>query len=365
MDHAASPAAPNRADAPLDFSSDNAAGASPAVLDALVACASGRAPAYGADPWTASVERRLAELFEHEVAVSIVPTGTAANSLALATLTPPWGSVLCHPDSHINNDECGAPAFFAGGAKLVTVAGPDARIDPARLAAAARAKRGDVHTTQPSAVSITQATEVGSVYTLDEIGAIGEICRAESLSLHMDGARFANALVALGCTPAEMTWRAGVDALSFGATKNGVPGAEAVVLFDTRRAAELAFRRKRAGHLSSKMRFLSAPLDAYLADALWLRNARHANAMAKRLADGLQALPGVALVGGNAANILFCRLPQALTAGLLAAGVRFYHDRWAPGVVRFVTSFATTEDEVDRLLALARGLNPADQAPAA
>ncbi|ATF88047.1 threonine aldolase family protein [Burkholderia gladioli] len=349
MEHAPTPDQPT-----LNFSSDNTAGAAPAVLDALVACAAGHAAPYGADPWTARVEQRLAELFEHEVAVFIVSTGTAANSLALAALTPPWGSVLCHPGSHINNDECGAPAFYADGAKLITVDGPAAKLDPARLRAAARAKLGDVHTTQPSAVSITQATEVGSVYTLDEIGTIGEICREANLPLHMDGARFANALVSLGCSPAEMTWRAGVDVLSFGATKNGVPGSEAVVLFDPRRAGELAFRRKRAGQLASKMRFLSAPLDAYLADDLWLRNARHANAMAQRLAAGLARVPGVSMTGATEANILFCRLPQPVIAGLLAAGVRFYHDRWEPGVVRFVTSFATTEAEVDRLLDIAR-----------
>ncbi|KAF1029360.1 MAG: Low specificity L-threonine aldolase [Burkholderia plantarii] len=342
--------------AELYFTSDNVAGACAAVLDALVACAAGPAAPYGADPWTASVERRLAALFEHEVAVFVVPTGTAANALALAALTPPWGSVLCHPGSHVNNDECGAPAFYADGIKLVTVDGPDAKLDPVRLRAAAWAKRGDVHTTQPSAVSLTQATETGGVYTLAEIGAIAEVCREAGLPLHMDGARFANALVSLGCSPAELTWRAGVDALSFGATKNGVPGAEAIVLFDTRRAAELAFRRKRAGLLASKMRFQAAQLDAYLADDLWLRNARHANAMAQRLAGGLRALPGVAIAGSVDANILFCTLPQPVITGLLAGGVHFYHDRWAPGVVRFVTSFATTLDEVDRLVSLASAL---------
>lgn len=354
MEHASTPDQPV-----LDFSSDNVAGAAPAVLDALVACAAGRAAPYGNDPWTARVEQRLAEVFEHEVAVFIVGTGTAANALALAALTPPWGSVLCHPGSHINNDECGAPAFYADGAKLIAVDGPAGKLDPDALRAAAHAKRGDVHTTQPSAVSITQATEIGSVYTLDEIGAIGDICRAASLPLHMDGARFANALASLGASPADMTWRAGVDVLSFGATKNGVPGSDAVVLFDPRRAQELAFRRKRAGHLSSKMRFLSAPLDAYLTDDLWLRNARHANAMAQRLAAGLAGVRGVTMTGGADANILFCHLPQPVIDALLAAGVRFYHDRWAPGVVRFVTSFATTEQEVDRLIGLARAVEPA------
>ncbi|MDQ7988362.1 MAG: low specificity L-threonine aldolase [Candidatus Dactylopiibacterium sp.] len=338
------------------FSSDNIAGASPAVAEAILAASRGAASPYGNDAATARVEARLSEIFEREASVFLVPTGTAANALSLATITPPWGSVLCHPASHIHNDECGAPEFFMHGARLLTVEGEHARISLDALAQRAGAKRGDVHSSQPASVSITQATELGTLYPLADIQRIGALCQARGLRLHMDGARFANALVALGCSPAEMTWKAGVDVLSFGATKNGVLGAEAIVLFDRTLTQELAFRRKRAGHLFSKMRLLAAQMEAYLADDLWLANARNANAMARRLASGLAALPGVQMLGEVEANILFCRLPQEVIAGLLAAGYVFYHDRWAPGVVRLVTSFANTPLDIDAFIATATPL---------
>jgi threonine aldolase len=336
------------------FTSDNIAGASPEIVEAIVASSTGQSSPYGADEITARVERRLAAIFERDVAVFLVPTGTAANALCLSTMTPPWGNVYCHPASHINNDECGAPEFYTHGAKLVTLDGPAAKLDADALRAAARVKVGDVHSTQPACASITQATEVGSVYTLDEIAAIGEVCKAASIKLHMDGSRFANALVSLGCTPAEMTWKAGVDALSLGATKNGVLAAEAIVLFDTTLAAEMGYRRKRAGHLFSKMRFLSAQMDAYLSDDLWLRNARHANDMARRLTQGLATVPGVEVMGETQANIIFCRLPKPVSEALVLAGFQFYRDRWGPDVVRFVTSFCTAPDAVDSLIAHAR-----------
>lgn len=348
MNHEQNPSAGSPA---LSFKSDNIAGASPEVMQALMECVAGQANPYGGDDLTARVERKLAELFECELSVFLVPTGTAANALCLATMTPPWGNVYCHPGSHINNDECGAPEFYTGGAKLVAVDGPSAKIDVAALRALTRARAGDVHSTQPASVSITQATEVGSVYSLDEIGAIGEVCKASSVRLHMDGSRFANALVTLGCSPADMTWKAGVDALSLGATKNGVPAAEAIVLFDASLSKEMAFRRKRAGHLFSKMRFLSAQIGAYLSDDLWLRNARQANAMARQMVDGFGQIDGVEVFGAPEANIIFCRLPVAMIAGLHDEGFGFYHDRWGPGVVRFVTSFETTRADVDHLLA--------------
>jgi threonine aldolase len=334
----------------LGFSSDNIAGASPEVAQALVKHSSGQAGPYGTDELTAQVKRKFCEIFERDVEVFLVPTGTAANALCLSAMTPPWGNIYCHPASHINNDECGAPEFFSNGAKLMTVDGPAAKLDIVRLRERTREKVGDVHTTQPACVSITQATEVGSIYTLDEIAAIGDVCKSSSLGLHMDGSRFANALVSLGCSPAEMTWKAGVDALSFGATKNGVLAAEAIVLFNTSLATEMSYRRKRAGHLSSKMRFLSAQIDAYLTDDLWLRNARKANAAAQRLAQGLDGLGGVEVLGSTEANILFCRLDSTMIDALLKAGFGFYHDRWGPNVVRFVTSFATTAEDVDHLL---------------
>lgn len=334
----------------LGFTSDNIAGASPEVIAAIAACGSGQAQPYGADDTTRRVEEKLSALFEKELSVFLVPTGSAANALCLSVLTPTWGHVFCHPDSHINNDECGAPEFFSNGAKLVTIDGDLAKIDPALLAQQARRKVGDVHSTQPASVSITQATEVGSVYSVAEISAIGQVCRDAGLRLHMDGSRFANALVSLGCSPAEMTWKAGVEALSFGATKNGVLAAEAIILFDRDLATQMGYRRKRGGHLFSKMRLLSAQIEAYLDDDLWLNNARQANAMTKRLEAGLGAINGITLQGVAQANILFCQLPQPVIDGLLAQGFRFYHDRWGQGVVRLVTSFATTAADVDHFI---------------
>lgn len=348
-DNSSSPQAPG-------FGSDNVAGVSPAILAALTAVNAGPMPSYGADAVSARVAERLSVLFEREVSVLLVSTGTAANALALSVLTPPWGAVLCHAESHVENDECGAPEFFTGGAKLVHVPGAAAKIDPDALAQAARRNAGDVHCVQPACVSITQATELGTLYSVAETAALGAVCREAGLPLHMDGSRFANAVAALGARPAEMTWKAGVDILSFGATKNGAMGVEAIVLFDSTRAGELAFRRKRGGHLSSKMRFLAAQMDAYLADDLWLANARQANAMAARLDAGLRTVPGVAMQGSAEANMLFVRLPQPMIDGLLAQGFRFYTDRWGAGVVRLVTSFATTEQDVDRLLEAARAL---------
>ncbi|WP_413760247.1 threonine aldolase family protein [Streptomyces sp. MMBL 11-3] len=336
------------------FSSDNAAGASPEIVEAVVRAAAGQAPPYGSDDVTAGVRRRLGEIFERDVDVLIVSTGSAANALGLAALTPPWGSVLCHRDSHINNDECGAPEFYTAGAKLVALGGDDARIDPDELRAAVRHKAGDVHSVEPSVVSVTQATETGAVYTAEELRALGSTVKEAGLRLHMDGARFAGAVAALDATPADLTWRAGVDLLSFGATKNGTMTAEAIVVFDRSLTAELSFRAKRAGQLASKMRFHAAQLEAYLTDGLWLRNAAHANAMAARLQEGLKAVPGVDLLGSAEANILFCRLPQQVTEGLLADGYVFYHDRWEPGVVRFVASFATTAQDIDGLLEAVR-----------
>jgi threonine aldolase len=332
------------------FISDNIAGASPEIAQAVVAAAAGYAPSYGDDPFTGSVRHRLSEIFERDVEVFPVSTGTAANCLSLATLTPPWGSVLCHPSSHIDVDECGAPEFFTGGAKLVPVPGDDSKIDPDALRDAVRRRAGDVHSVQPSVVSISQATERGSVYTLDEIRRLAGIAKDAGLRVHMDGARFANALDHLGVTPAEMTWKAGVDVLSFGATKNGAMTADAIVSFDPALATEIAFRAKRAGQLASKMRFHTAQLDAYLTDGLWLHNAHQANTMAARLGDGLKAVPGTELLSSPQANILFCRLPQQTTEGLLTEGYTFHHDRWAPGIVRLVTSFSHTPEDIDQFL---------------
>src|SRR6201997_1578716 len=340
------------------FTSDNTAGGAPEIIAAFAAAASGQAPPYGTDSWTLSARRRFSEIFECDVDVLPVSTGSAANALSLAALTPPWGSVLCHRDSHINNDECGAPEFFTGGAKLVALGGDNAKIDSDELQAAVRRKVGDVHSVQPSVLSLTQATETGAVYTPAEIRHLACIAKQAGLRVHMDGARLAHAVAALGCPPAELTWRAGVDVLSFGAIKNGSITADAIVVFERSLTTELSFRVKRAGQLAAKMRFAAAQLDAYLADDLWLRNAWHANAMTARLEVALKSIPGTHLAGTQA-NILFCRLPQQVIDGLLDQGYGFYHGRWGPGVVRFVTSFATTTHDVDELVHAVRRLTAA------
>jgi threonine aldolase len=341
------------------YLSDNAAGASPEILDAVAAAAGGLAAPYGHDALSTAVTGRLAAVFEHAVDVFPVNTGSAANGLALAALTPPWGGILGHPDAHITTDEAGAPEFFTGGAKILHVGGPHAKIDPGRLRAAVARRRGDVHSVQPAVLSLTQATEAGGVYTLAELRELSAVARDAGLRVHMDGARFANALVALGATPAEMTWRLGVDVLSFGATKNGAMTADALVCFDPGLATELAYRHKRGGQLTSKMRFQTAQLAAYLGDDLWLRNARQANGMARRLRDGLREVAAVDVLGDPAANILFCRFPTSLSRALHERGFAFHDDRWEPGTVRLVTTFAHGAGDIDALLAAVRELAPA------
>jgi len=342
----------------MNFSSDNVTGAAPEIMAALAEAGEGATSPYGADPWTDRLSVRLCEVFETDVEVFPVVTGTAANALALWQLVPPFGAVFCHEESHITTDECGAPEMFTGGAKLVNIPGAGGKVRADVLDAAIR-RTGFrmVHRVRPAAVSITQATECGTVYSLDDLAALGEVCRRHGLPLHMDGARVANALAALGCSPADMTWRAGVDVLCLGATKNGAWAAEAIVFLRSGLSADFAERRKRAGHLLSKGRFISAQLLAYLDDDLWLRNAAHANAMARRLGEGLAALPGVSLPSPVEANMAFPVLPDALRDGLRGAGFQFYD--WpseTPGMVRLVTSFQTRAEDVDALLAAARAL---------
>jgi len=339
----------------VNFLSDNTAPVAPAILKAIVQANEGIAAAYGDDDWTRSVEHRLAEIFEREVAVFLVPTGTAANALALAQVTPPWGAVLCHADAHIVTDECGAPEFFGGGLKLVELPGEDGKITAEILRSVLSDRFGhSPHQMIPSAISITEATEVGTVYRQNEIAALSEVAHERSLAVHMDGARFANALVRLNTTPAQITWQSGVDVLSFGMTKGGALAAEAVVFFDPIRAAFMAERRKRAGHLVSKHRFLAAQAAAMLADERWLTLARHANLMADRLSAKLAAV-GLAPVWPVEANLVFVALPRALDARLRAAGARYYERpntglKLGPDEIlaRLVTSFATREDEIDR-----------------
>lgn len=337
---------------PINLASDNVAGAAPEILAAIASAAEGRARSYGGDEITARLQDRLSELFERRVAAFPVPTGTAANALALATFTPPWGAVLCHREAHVAVDECGAPEFYTHGAKLLPVDGAHGKLTPQTLAAAVPEWRGDVHRSQPAMLSLSQATESGTVYSPAEVGALAEAARGHGLAVHMDGSRFANALAAQGCSPAELTWKAGVDVLSFGGTKNGCVMAEAVVFFDPDKAADFAFRRKRAGHLLSKMRFVSAQLEAYLADGLWLRLARNANARARQLAEGLQALPGVTLEHPVEANEVFVRLPAALAEGLKRQGVLAAH--WEGEIWRFVGAFDTDAATIETVLERAR-----------
>ena len=340
----------------MDFRSDNVAGASPEIIAALAAANTGTASPYGADETTARLERRFENLFEHEVAVFPVATGTAANALALAALTPPWGVVYCHEEAHVEIDECGAPKFFAGGAKLITVPGDHTKISPDAVAARLTV-RGFVHHAQAAAISVSQATEAGTLYRPDELAALGSFARAHGLALHVDGARFANAVAALGCAPADITWRAGVDALSFGATKNGALAAEAVIFFEPEKAREFGYRRKRGGHLLSKMRFLSAQLDAYLENGLWLANARHANRMAARLGAGLAQLNGARLRHPVEANEIFVELPERVIRALGESGFRFHRRRGADAnCLRLVASFATRAEDVDAFIAASSAL---------
>jgi threonine aldolase len=338
-----------------DFSSDNIAAAAPEILAALAEANQGTAHSYGDDDVTRRLHRIVKETFSCELAIYPVATGTAANALALAAMAPPHGGIYCHETAHVQKDECGAPEFYSGGAKLIGLAGPAGKISVAPIAAAvAEARERGIHQVKPAAVSLSQATEWGTVYTPDEVKAVADFAHANGLAVHTDGARFANALAHLGCTPAQMSWRAGVDVLSFGATKNGAIAAEAVVFFNLELAAEFDYRRKRAGQLLSKMRFFSAQLVAYLTDGLWLRHAAQANAMAARLAAGLAAIPGVRLTQPVQANELFPALPEAAIAALLAEGFGFY--RWpSPDgegrVIRLVTAWNTREADIDHLLA--------------
>ncbi len=349
----------------MNFSSDNVSGASPQVLRALVDSNAGAAAPYGMDPWTADAARRLSEVFECEVAAFLVATGTGSNALALAALAPPGTAILCHEEAHVIEDECGAPEFFTGGGKLVGIPGPAGKVTPDGFAAAlGRYPRGVVRQVQPATLSLSQATEAGTLYTVGEIGALCEAAHAAGLAVHMDGARFANAVAALGASPAEITWRAGVDVLSFGATKNGAVACEAVVFFDAARAGDFLFRRKRGGHTVSKGRFLGAQMAGFLEGGHWLDLARRANARAARLAAGLAALPGVRLPWPTEANEVFPIVPAAMDEALRAAGARYYP--WttrslganaAPSegerMLRLICAFDTEEETVDAFVAVA------------
>jgi len=328
----------------MRFFSDNAAAAHPKVIEAI-AEANRLDTAYDGDAWSRRLDGAFSDLFGTEVRALWVTTGTAANCLALAALCPPYGAILCHRDAHIENDEAGAPGFYTGGAKLILLDGEGAKIAPGTVAAACDRIRKDVHQVQPSAISITNATEYGLAYSAAEVAALGEFARQRGLGFHMDGARLANALATTGEDLADVTWRAGVDALSFGFVKNGGLSAEALILFKTELADEIAVRRKRAGHLLSKGRFLAAQILAMLDGDLWRDNARAANAVAQTLA---QAAPE-RLVYPVEANEIFLKVSADEAAGLRSQGFDFYD--WAAGEIRLVTSWDQQGEAVDRLAA--------------
>lgn len=342
----------------MNFASDNLAGALPEVMDAVAAAGKGALGAYGNDDLTRRMEKRVSEVFERDCAVFLVGTGSAANALSLSMLSPPIGRIFVHPSAHAQTDECNAPEFFTGGAKLHPVDGKHGKIAPSDLDAAVKGIGKDPHWAPPTAISVTQVTEAGTVYSVEELGALGEVAKRHKLGFHLDGARFGNALASCNASPAAMSWKAGVDILSFGGTKNGCLALEAVILFDKARADEMAYRRMRGGHLFSKMRFFSVQMLAYLEGDLWLRTARRSNGMAKRLGEGLAAIAGVDLLHPVDANEIFLTAPKKVIDGLEADGFVFY--RWTEGprpMIRLVASFETTDQEVDALLASARRLS--------
>jgi len=343
------------------FTSDNAGPAAPEVMAAMMQANEIYSQSYGADPIMDRVRAKIREIFEApEAAVYLVSTGTVANSLALATLCQPWETIYCHTHAHINEDECGAPEFYTGGSKLTLLDGQDAKIDPASFQAAVDATgQVGVHNVQKGAISITTATENGAVYTLEELNALTRIAKENQIPVHLDGARFTNALVHLGCSPAEMTWKSGVDVVSFGGTKNGLLGVEAVIFFDPKHAWEFELRRKRGGHLMSKHRYLSAQMDAYLTDGLWLKMAKSANDMATRLSKGIMALPGAKLLHPTDANIVFAGWARSGHKAVQDAGAHYYFwpfDQTLDGpddeilTARLVCNWATTSEDVDQFL---------------
>ena len=331
------------------FSSDNVTGACPEVMNAIVAANEGIVESYGNDKWSLNLQKKLSEIFETDVVVFPVVSGTAANALALSVLSPAFGKIFCNELSHINTDECGAPEFFSGGAKLVTMSSDDGKINAKDLSQNIRGT-GIVHLAQPAAVSITQACETGTVYQLEEIKSIAETAHEHGLKVHMDGARFANAIVSLDVSPAEMTWKSGIDVLSFGGTKNGCLTAEAVVFFKPELVGNFPYLHKRSGQLLSKMRFVSAQLEAYISNDVWLRNARNANNMAKLLSEGLAKFPDIKLAYTTQSNEVFVHLPSSTINLLNTKGYNVSEDELDGKSVRFVTAWNTISDDIDKLI---------------
>lgn len=337
----------------MDFRSDNTCPAHPNIMKALNSVADSHYAAYGDDVISQKLDDLFSEVFATPVSVYPVITGTAANCLALATWTPPYGSIFCHEESHINTDECGGPEFFTSGAKLIPLPGDHGKITPETLLHALAIERPGVHRVQPAGLSLSQTTECGTVYTIDEIKTLSHIAHGRGLFVHMDGARFSNAVASLNCHPADITWRAGIDALSFGATKNGCLAAEVIVFFKSLSDQRVAFLRKRSGHLVSKQWYLSAQWQGFFHHQLWLDLARHANQMAQYLAEGLGSHPHIHLVHPVMANEVFAQCPLPLLEKLRTEGCLFYD--WPsqePGIIRLVTSYYTKKKAVDCFLKL-------------
>ena len=333
----------------VKFASDNVAGACPEVIESIIEANEGESSPYGNDRISIKLQKKFSAIFEKDVIVFPTVSGTAANALALSTMTPSFGNIYCHKLSHINTDECGAPEFYTGGGKLIALNGSKGKMVDKELDQAISG-RGVVHHTQPSSVSITQVCETGEVYQLEEIKKISKITHKHNLNMHMDGARFANALVSLNVTPAEMTWKSGVDVLSFGATKNGCIAAEAVIFFKKELVGNIAFLMKRAGHLLSKMRFVSAQLDAYISNDVWLRNAKHANEMGKKLSNGISNHSDINLAYPTEANEVFATFPRSKIEHLNSTGYRMNQDELDGKAVRLVTAWNTQPNDVDEFL---------------
>ncbi len=334
------------------FASDNTAGICPEAWQALTEANEGYVPSYGDDSITRAACDAFREFFATDCDIYFVFNGTAANSLALATLCQSYHSVICHDRAHIETDECGAPEFFSNGSKLLIAGGDGGKLDPARVEHLITHRR-DLHYPRPHGLSLSQSTELGTVYSVQEVRALCELAHRHDLRVHMDGARFGNALAALGCHPSEVTWKAGVDVLCFGGTKLGMAVTEAVVFFDRELGGEFAYRCKQAGQLCSKMRYISAQWLRILKDEVWRKHAGHANAMARQLAEGFSQIEGVEILHSTQANAVFCRLPQAVEERLQAAGWKYYNFI-AGGGSRFMCSWKTTKEDVNNLLAAAR-----------
>jgi len=331
------------------FASDNVTSACPEVIDALIEANSGIAESYGDDEWSSKLKNMLSEVFESKVEVFLAVTGTASNALALSALAPVFGKIYCHELSHINTDECGAPELFTGGAKLNPIKSSNGRIQASELAEIIRGL-GNVHVTQPSVVSITQSCETGTVYQLEEIKKISKIAHDNKMSVHMDGARFANALVSLDVSPAEMTWKSGVDVLTLGGTKNGCFAAEAIIFFKPEMVGNFPFLHKRSGQLLSKMRFISSQLNAYVTDDVWIRNAKHANSMAKILSEGLNHFSNIELAYPTESNEVFVYLPRDVIDYLNNSGYDINEEELDGKAVRFVTAWNTELKDIENLL---------------